>query len=158
MTAVAALRAQIKSALAQRVPKPLEYKPRVAAERVSTGIVEVDELIGGGLPRGCLTEVWGAASSGRSTLLVSLLAQVTQKGEAAALIDVNDAFAPDQAAEAGVSLEWLLWARCGGSNGTEPSKKWGSEARIEQTLKITDWLLQAGGFSVIALDMAGVPP
>jgi hypothetical protein len=158
MPAAAALRAQIESALAQRVPKSLEYKPLVAAERVSTGIVEVDQLTGGGIPRGCLTEICGAASSGRTTLLIALLAQVTQKGEAAALIDVSDAFAPDQAAEAGVALESLLWVRCGSNKGAEPKKKWGSEARVEQALKITDWLLQAGGFSVIALDMAGVPP
>ena len=158
MPAAAALRAEIESALAQRVPKPLEYKPLAAAERVSTGIPEVDRLVGGGIPRGCLTEICGATSSGRTTLLISLLAQVTQKGEAAALIDVSDAFAPDQAAEAGVALESLLWVRCGGSKDAEPGKKWGSEARIEQALKITDWLLQAGGFSVIALDMAGVSP
>ena len=158
MPPAAALHAQIESALAQRVPKPLEYKPLVAAERVATGIVEVDQLIGGGIPRGCLTEICGATSSGRTTLLVSLLAQVTQKGEAAALIDVSDAFAPDQAAEAGVALESLLWVRCGGSKNAEPGRKWGSEARIEQALKITDWLLQAGGFSVIALDMAAVSP
>jgi hypothetical protein len=158
MPAAAVLRAQIEASLAQRIPKPLEYKPMVAAERAPTGIVEVDELTGGGLPRGCLTEVCGATSSGRTTLLVSLLAQVTQKGEAGALIDVNDTFAPDQAVEAGVALESLLWVRCGGSKGSEPKKKWGSEARVEQALKITDWLLQAGGFSVIVLDLASVPP
>src|SRR5262249_55991406 len=99
MPLAAALRAQIEASLAQRVPKPLEYKPRMVAERVSTGIVEVDQLVGGGLPRGCLTEIYGANTSGRTSLMVSLLAQVTQKGEAAALIDVSDAFAPDQAAE-----------------------------------------------------------
>ena len=158
MSSVVALRAQIESALAQRVPKPLEYKPLVAAERIPMGAVEADQLTGGGIPRGCLTEICGPTSSGRTTLLVSLLAQVTQKGEAAALIDVSDAFAPDQAAEAGVALESLLWVRCGGSKGAEPRRDWGSEARIEQALKITDWLLQAGGFSVIALDMAGIPP
>lgn len=158
MPAAAALRAQIESYLAQRVPKPLEYKPLVAAERVPAGIAELDELVGGGVPRGCLTEICGATSSGRTTLTNSLLAQVTQKGEAAALIDVSDAFAPDQAAEAGVALEWLLWVRCGGNKGAEPKKKWGSEVRIEQALKITDWLLQAGGFSVIVLDLASVPP
>lgn len=158
MPPAAALRAQIESALAQRVPNPLEYKPLVATERVSTGIVEVDQLVGGGMPRGCLTEICGPTSSGRTTLLVSLLGQVTQKGEAAALIDVSDAFAPEQAAEAGVDLESLLWVRCGGNRNAEPRKKWGIEVRIEQALKITDWLLQAGGFSAIVLDLATVPP
>jgi hypothetical protein len=125
---------------------------------VPTAIAVFDELSGGGIPRGCLTEVYGAASSGRTTVLVSLLAQVTRRGELAALVDIMDSFAPDVAAEAGVELNSLLWMRCGGWGKNERQKKWGVEARVEQALKITDWLLQAGGFSVIALDLAGVPP
>jgi hypothetical protein len=151
MSSASLLRAQIESALAPRFPNSLEYKPPLTPERVSTGIKSIDELVGGGIPRGCLTEIYGSRSSGRTTLTVSLLAQVTQQGEAAALIDVSDAFSPDMAAKAGVELSWLLWVRCGGRMA------WGAEARIEQALKITDWLLQAGGFSVIVLDLAGAP-
>jgi hypothetical protein len=151
MSSASALRARIESSLASRFPHPLDYKPPLTPERVPTGIKSIDELVGGGIPRGCLTEIYGARSSGRSTLVASLLAQVTQKEEAAALIDVSDAFAPDMAAEAGVELQWVLWARCGGRMA------WGVEARMEQALKIADWLLQAGGFSVIVLDLAGVP-
>ena len=150
MSSASALRARIESSLASRFPHSLEYKPPLTPERVSTGIKSIDELVDGGVPRGCLTEIYGARSSGRSTLVASLLAQVTQKGEAAALIDVSDAFAPDMAAEAGVELSWLLWTRCG------RQMAWGVEARMEQALKIADWLLQAGGFSVIVLDLAGV--
>jgi hypothetical protein len=146
------LRAQIESSVAERLPGSFTYKPLLTPEMVPTGIAEFDELSGGGIPRGCLTEICGSGSSGRTTLLVSLLAQVTARREAAALVDVSDAFAPDVAAEAGVDLNSLLWVRCGGA------RKWSMEARIEQALKITDWLLQAGGFSVIALDLAGVPP
>lgn len=151
MSSASALRARIESSLAHPFPNALEYKPPLSPERVNTGIKSIDEMVGGGVPRGCLSEIYGATSSGRNTLMVSLLAQVTQKGEAAALIDVSDAFAPREASEAGVELSWLLWARCGGTKG------WGGEARVEQALKITDWLLQAGGFSAIVLDLAGVP-
>jgi hypothetical protein len=145
------LRDHIEFSVSRRFPGSFTYKPLLTPEMVPTGIAEFDELIGSGIPRGCLTEIYGAASSGRTTLLISLLAQVTQRGEVAALVDVMDGFAPDFAAEAGVDLASLLWVRCGGA------KKGGMETRIEQALKITDWLLQAGGFSVIALDLTAVP-
>ena len=158
MPPASALRAHIEAFLAERVPHALDFKPMLLPEMVPTGIAALDQFTGGGVPRGCLTELCGAASSGRTTLLVSLLAQVTDRGEAAALIDVTDAFDPEFAATAGVRLESLLWVRCGGGSNRDAKHKWGVEARIEQALKIADWLLQAGGFSVIALDMAGVPP
>jgi recombination protein RecA len=158
MPPASVLRAHIEAFLAERVPHALDFRPALIPEMVPTGIAAVDQLTAGGVPRGCLTEICGTASSGRTTLVISLLAQVTDRGEAAALIDVTDAFDPEFAATAGVRLESLLWVRCGGGSNREAKHKWGVEARIEQALKIADWLLQAGGFSVIALDMAGVPP
>src|SRR5215467_3689174 len=87
----------------------LEIRP--TAEMVSSGIPALDALTGG-LPRGCLTEVCGPASSGRTTVLVAALVAATRRGEFCALIDASDALDPHSLATAGVDLDRLLWVRC----------------------------------------------
>ena len=79
---------------------------------VSSGIAAIDQLTGG-LPRGCLTEISGPASSGRSTLILSALAAATQRGEFCAVVDASDALDPQSVVAAGIELERLLWVRCG---------------------------------------------
>jgi hypothetical protein len=91
----------------------LEARP--APEMVSSGIPQLDSLTGG-LPRGCLTEICGAPSSGRTSVLLFALARATQRGEVCALVDPSDAFDPASAAAAGMDLGRLLWVRCGQSN------------------------------------------
>ena len=88
----------------------LEVRP--APEMVSSGIPAIDALTGG-LPRGCLTEVCGGASSGRTSMLLAALAAATRRQEVCALVDVCDAFDPASAAAAGVDFSRLLWVRCG---------------------------------------------
>jgi hypothetical protein len=134
---LATLRSNVELALAGRVAAPFAYRDRHAVETVSTGIAEIDSLAGG-LPRGALTEIFGPACSGRTTLLLSALAARTAHAEACALIDGCDAFDPHSAEAAGVELKQLLWVRC---------------RNIEQTLRATDLLLQGGGFGFIALDL-----
>ncbi len=134
---LATLRSNVELALAGRVATPFSYRDRHAIETVSTGIAEIDSLAGG-LPRGALTEIFGLACSGRTTLLLSALAARTAHAEACALIDGCDAFDPHSAEAAGVELKQLLWVRC---------------RNIEQTLRATDLLLQGGGFGFIALDL-----
>jgi recombination protein RecA len=136
------LRLQVETALAGRVVAPLEYRNRSVVEVVSTGIAEMDELTGG-LPRGCLTEIFGGACSGRTSLLLAALAARTGDGEVCALVDGRDAFDPAAALAAGVSLRQLLWVRC---------------KNIEQALRATDLLIQGGGFGLIALDLSDVAP
>jgi len=109
----AALRAQLESELGGRWPSPFTFRERPAAETVSSGIAQIDSLTGaGGLPRGALTEIFGPDSSGRTSLLLSLLAQMTAREEACALVDSTDAFDPQSAEAAGVDLRRLLWVRC----------------------------------------------
>ncbi len=115
MTSAAALREQIESVLAMRIPAALSVSPRSAPELLPTGIVEVDALLEGGLPLGGVTEVIGRASSGRSTLVLSLLAGITRQGATAAYVDVSDVFDPLSAAAMGIDLGRLLWVRVGGS-------------------------------------------
>jgi len=82
-------------------------------EACPTGLAEVDAL-NGGLPQGCLTEIYGPASSGRTSLMLAAMAQSTHRESVCALVDTNNAFDPASAAAAGVRLERLLWVRCGG--------------------------------------------
>lgn len=170
--------------LARVVPASrLDLRP--SPEMVASGILQLDSLTGG-LARGCLTEICGSASSGRTSILLRALAQATQRGEVCALIDASDAFHPASAVDAGVEMSRLLWVRCGEKH---PSRKHLSAARLgrsagdsyqgmpsglpqhaekgfgftrwksplEQVLKVTDLLLQSNGFGMIALDLSDVP-
>jgi len=87
----------------------LEIRPAPAT--VSFGIAELDTFTGG-LPKGCLTEIVGPNSSGRTSILLAALAAATKRGEICALIDATDSFDPSSAATAGVDLGRLLWVRC----------------------------------------------
>src|SRR6476661_7117656 len=87
----------------------LEVRP--TPEMVSCGIREIDEL-SGGLPRGCLSEICGPSSSGRTSVLLAALAAATRRHEVCALVDATDALDAVSAAAAGVELERLLWIRC----------------------------------------------
>jgi len=165
------------------IPKLTEVKPasrlaiRSAPEMVSSGVREIDALTGG-LPRGCLTEVCGSQSSGRTSLLFATLAAATKRQEACALVDVNDVFDPMLAAAAEVEFEQLLWVRCGspvenaqtsartlrvGSGARKNSEAERNFARrrgetaLGQALRVTDLLLQSGGFGLVTLDLGDVP-
>ena len=95
-----------------RVTPASQLEIRPAPEMVSSGAPAIDALTGG-LPRGCLTEICGPASSGRTTLLLAALAAATRRGEFCAVVDASDALDPHSAAAAGVELDRLLWVRCG---------------------------------------------
>jgi recombination protein RecA len=154
---------------------------RPAPEMASCGISALDTLTGG-LARGCLTEIYGPPSSGRTTLLLAALSAATRRGEYCAIVDAGDALHPQSAADAGVELERLLWVRCGKNSpawkpaaalrpGVEKenlkreqaSKLEGnrssySERSLEQLLRVADLLLESGGFGLIALDLGDLPP
>jgi hypothetical protein len=129
---------------------------------VSSGVTAIDALTGG-LPRGCLTEICGPASSGRTTLLLAALAAATRRGEFCAIVDANDALDPQSAVAAGVELDRLLWVRCGENSHRENSLRnnWQRSdqpmERVEQLLRATDLLLESGGFGMIALDLGDLP-
>jgi recombination protein RecA len=138
---VSALRSQLETALAGRIPAPFTHRS-ISAETAPFDIAEIDKLTGG-LPHGGLTEIFGPFSSGRATLLLSALASRTTHAHACALVDGRDTFDPCSAQAAGVRLERLLWVRC---------------RNINECLRATDLLLQGGGFGLIALDLSVLPP
>jgi|SRR5271157_191501 len=130
----AALREQFDSFLGG----PLDWRARPLPDTVPSGVAEI------ALPRGGLVEIVGPASSGRTSLLLAILAAAGARQEACALVDAEDAFDPGSAAAAGVRLERLLWVRCGHN--------------AEHALKAADLLIQGGGFGLAILDLGDTPP
>src|SRR5690349_17244537 len=104
MPTAAALRVEIEAKLAQRVPAALTLKIRQAPELFVTGKAEVDAMLGGGIPRGKITEISGAASTGKTSFGLFAVAAITHLGNACAWVDVSDALSPESAAAAGVEL------------------------------------------------------
>ena len=149
----------------------LEVRPR--PEMLETGIPEIDTLTGG-IPRGCLSEIHGPPSSGKTSLLLATIAAATRGEEICALLDCCDSFDPASASAAGVDLNRLLWVRCGAppcraasaeirhpvqppiSSRPGSRKPPDSEFRLAQVIKTTDLILQSGGFGLVALDLAGI--
>jgi hypothetical protein len=113
MTSASALRFQIESTLAQRIPSALTPAPKMIRPVAATGIELLDDLLGGGLPIGAISELAGPECSGRTSAAISFLARTTQAAKVCAWIDVSNAFDPASAAAAGVDLARLLWVRCG---------------------------------------------
>ena len=98
-----------------------------------------------GIPRrGEITEIVGRLSSGRTSLVLAYVADVTAEGGAVALVDADDAFDPLSGTRAGIDLRRLLWVRCGGRRGT--------------ALAATDLLVRCPGFTLIVLDTGEVAP
>ncbi len=75
-----------------------------------TSLGPLDTLLGGGLKRAALTEIWGPRSSGRLAIGLAVLAAATGAGESAAWIDLGAGLDPQAARAAGVVLERVLWA------------------------------------------------
>jgi hypothetical protein len=151
-----ALRLQIEHSLERSFPAALTPVQRAIRETASTGIAGVDALLGGGMPVGAICEVNGPESSGRTTLVLSFLAQRTAAGQVCAWVDADDAFDPESAAANGVNLRQLLWVRCrkagGPAQAKQAAKPW---TQLDQALRATDLLLQACGFAAIVLDLGG---
>jgi hypothetical protein len=156
MGAATKIRVEIENKLANRVPSALTLKIKQAPELFITGVAEVDRILGGGIPRGSITEVSGTASTGKTSFGLTAIASITQLGNACAWVDVNDALSPEAAAAASVDLRRLLWLRMSVERKQKSvDKPW---SRLEQGLNATDLLLHAGGFGAIVLDMSDVLP
>jgi len=153
MSAAAILRAQIEEKLANRIPAAVSLKIKQPPELLPTGITEIDAMLDGGIPRGCITEISGASSTGRTSFGLCSVATITRCGAACAWVDVCDALSPESAAAAGVELKRLLWLRAGGERQHTKEQVL---SRLEQAIKATGLLLKAGGFAAIVLDMSDI--
>jgi len=121
-----------------------------------TGITSLDARLGGGFPRGQLSEVIGPRSSGRTSLLLQMLASATARGELVALVDALDMLDVASAEAAGVQLDRLLWVR--GFVVSNPGMCRDLNQRaLEQAIRAFTLVLQAGNFGVIAFDVGDAP-
>jgi recombination protein RecA len=121
-----------------------------------TGVTTLDARLGGGFPRGQLSELVGSRSSGRTSLLLQMLAAATARGELVALVDALDVFDAGSAAAVGIDLARLLWIR--GHVVSNPGLCRDMNARaLDQAVKALTLVLSAGNFGLVALDVADAP-
>jgi recombination protein RecA len=105
---------------------------------VSTGSLGLDLALGiGGLPRGRVVEIYGPESSGKTTLTLSVIAQMQKMGGTAAFIDAEHALDPQYAQKLGCNVSELLISQP--DNG-------------EQALEIADMLVRSGSVDVVVVD------
>ena len=105
---------------------------------VSTGSLGLDLALGiGGLPRGRVCEIYGPESSGKTTLALSVIAQMQKLGGTAAFIDAEHALDPQYAGKLGVDIDQLLISQP--DNG-------------EQALEIADMLVRSSSVDVVVID------
>lgn len=95
-------------------------------------------------PQGGITEIIGGRSSGKTGFILSALGSAKERAGFSAIIDPTDSFDPATAKKAGIELQSILWIRC--------------PENLDTALKSTDYLLHAGGFSCVMLDLADVRP
>ena len=115
-----------------------EISDTLTTECIPTGSLALDIALGiGGIPRGRVTEVFGAESAGKSTLAIHIMAETQKLGGIAAYIDVEHALDPIYAANCGLNLDDLLIA--------QPDS-------AEQALDITEQLVRSGAVDAVVVD------
>src|SRR5215510_12938038 len=130
--------------------------PRDDAALAPAGVPSLDARLGGGFPRGQLSEVVGPRSSARTSLLLRLAADATARGELIAVIDALDMLDVESAAAAGVDLARLLWVR--GHVVSNPGLCRDLNQRaLEQAIRAFTLVLQAGNFGLVIFDAAEAP-
>ncbi len=144
-----ALEALLRQRKLQRDAPPLrgeDYRQRP----VATGVAAIDAILGGGLPRGQLSEIHGPPSSGRTAVLVAALSALTSSAALVALVDPLDRFDPGSAAVGGACLSRLLWLRGPRLDREEPEAK-----TLAGAVSAVATLAGSGLFDLVALDLAG---
>ncbi len=110
----------------------------VDVDTISTGSISLDRALGvGGVPRGRVVEIFGNASTGKTTLSLHILSEAQKKGGVAAFIDVENALDPHYAKRIGVNVDDLLIS--------QPDSG-------EQALQIVETLVRSGEVDVIVVD------
>src|SRR5688572_28063109 len=131
---------ELRRYVAERLPHVRLYTEGALTRSIAhspTGLRGFDQLLGGGLPKGALTEVVGTKpNSGSALLLWTLLRQAQERNQWVALVDAHDSF--DAAACGDEIFSRFLWVRCSGA---------------AQALKAADLLLRDGNLPLVILDL-----
>ena len=115
-----------------------EVSTQARAKAISTGSLALDMALGiGGIPRGRVTEIFGAESAGKSTLSHHVMAEAQLSGGTAAYVDAEHALDPQYAAKCGVDAESLLVS--------QPDS-------AEQGLEICEYLVRSGALDIVVID------
>ena len=115
-----------------------QMRDQLTSDAIPTGSLALDVALGtGGIPRGRVTEVFGAESAGKSTLAIHIMAETQKLHGTAAYVDVEHAMDPGYAGNCGLNLEDLLIA--------QPDS-------AEQALDITEQLVRSGAVDTIIVD------
>lgn len=124
---------------------------------VTTGLPGLDAGLGGGWRLGEISEIVGARSTGRTTVLLATMAAATARGEIVGIVDTWDRFDPLSAAAAGVDLDRVLWVR-GSTLTVELARLAVLQEAVQRAVRAFDLIIRAGGFGIVVLDLAGAPP
>lgn len=123
------------------VPTARSTAVRARAATVPTGIAALDDALQGGLPRGRISELSGARSSGRMSVALHLLAHASSSGEPVALVDPADALEPRDL-----------------DPDERPRVLWVRPDDLHAALRCADLVLDGGGFAMVALYLVGTGP
>ncbi len=126
----------LRKLLSERFP----HAPASASTRLITGLSFLDQAIGGGLPKGAITELISSQiSAGSASLIHALLETANRDCYFIALIDGQDSFDPSPSGGLGnARLRNLLWVRC---------------TKVLEAIKATDLLLRDGNFPLVIVDL-----
>ncbi len=115
-----------------------EDSAAIQIDSIPTGSLLLDEALGvGGIPRGRIIEIYGAESSGKSTLSYHIMAEAQKMGGTAAYIDAEHALDPGYSARCGVNLDDLLLS--------QPDS-------AEQALEICEYLVRSSAVDLVVID------
>ncbi|KPQ32722.1 MAG: protein RecA [Phormidesmis priestleyi Ana] len=128
---------QIERSFGQGSIMRLGTAQKLKVETIPSGALPLDMALGGGFPKGRITEIYGPESAGKTTLALHAIASVQAEGGTAAFIDAEHALDPVYAAAIGVDIDQLLISQpeCG-----------------ETALEITDQLVRSAAVDIIVID------
>lgn len=129
---------QIQKDFGEGAIMKLGENQRMSIKSISTGSINLDIALGiGGVPRGRIVEIYGAESSGKTTIALHIIAEAQKAGGVVAFIDAEHALDPVYAKALGVNIDELLISQP--DNG-------------EQALEIADMLVRSGAMDVVVVD------
>jgi recombination protein RecA len=112
--------------------------PKAAVGVIPTGALNLDLALGiGGIPKGRITEIYGAEASGKTTLALHIVAQSQKQNGTVAFIDAEHALDVYYAKNLGVDIENLLLSQPDGG---------------EQALEIVETLVRSNAIDLIVVD------